>query len=128
MIDYPEYENTTSLSEDEKVRLGSFLRELRTEKHISQESLSEVIDCSPQYVSDVERGKYSLSLKKIMIVCEKYNVSSDRLIYGTPDKYSEFDSRSLVMRLIDDLNKDQIDIVIENLKTLRKAFGMNPKD
>ena len=125
MIEYTEFENTKHLTEEEKIRMGSYLRELRDEKNVSQEKLSEVIDCSPQYISDVERGKYSLSLKKVMLVCEKYNISSDRLIFGSPDKFSEFDSRSLVMRLIEDLNSEQIGIVIENLRILRRAFGID---
>ncbi len=114
---------STSLSADEKKRLGSYLRQLREEKHLSQEEFSELMNCTPQYISDVERGKYAFSLKKIITLCDHFGISSDRLIYGNQERYSEYDKRTRILGLIEDMSLDQLDLVEEEIRLMKRAFN-----
>jgi transcriptional regulator with XRE-family HTH domain len=50
---------------DVRVRFGKRLREVRTEKGISQEKLAELAGLHRTYVSSVERGERNISLVNI---------------------------------------------------------------
>ena len=117
------YETSTSLTPEEKKRLGSYLKAFREERRLSQEQFSEITSCSPQYISDVERGKYAFSLKKILMICEHFDIPSDRLIYGSQDRYSEYDKRTHILRMIENLSVDQLDLVEEGLRVILKMLA-----
>ncbi len=111
-----------ALNNEEKKRLGTLLKSFREERHLNQEEFAGIIGCTGQYVSDVERGKYSLSLKKYMTICDHFGVSADELIYGKHGTYSEFDVRNRIIRQIDDMNIDQIDLLEDQIKLMKKMF------
>lgn len=46
-------------------KFGARIRELRMQRHISQEELGFRCQLSKNYISDVERGKRNISLKVI---------------------------------------------------------------
>ncbi|MBO6113052.1 MAG: helix-turn-helix transcriptional regulator [Lachnospiraceae bacterium] len=112
--------DTYSLTDEEKLRLGRSLKEIREEKHLSQDDLARLLNCTPQYISDVERGRYGLSLKKLMLFCKECEISCDTLIYGRPGVYPENDERRRIMDLLDRLNEDQLSAVREFLKAVLK--------
>ena len=55
--------DSLSLTESEKNRMGENIRRLRDEKDISQDRMSKLLQCTPQFISDVERGRYALASK-----------------------------------------------------------------
>jgi transcriptional regulator with XRE-family HTH domain len=48
---------------DIKVQFGNRLREIRTQKNISQERLAELAGLDRTYVSKIERGQRNISLE-----------------------------------------------------------------
>ena len=110
-----------SLTDNEKKRIGKSLKQLREERGVSQEQLSKMLNCSKQYISDVERGRFGLSLKKVLLISEAYDVPCDVLLYGDPERYKRDDDRTRVMRLVDGLNSDQIAAVVELIKASIKV-------
>jgi transcriptional regulator with XRE-family HTH domain len=47
---------------------GARLKQLREEKELTQEQLAEVIDVTPQHLSDIERGKYAPRFDKLPLI------------------------------------------------------------
>lgn len=64
------------------IRLGNKIRELRTEKHISQESFAFESGFDRTYVSMVERGKRNLSIVNLRRISVTLGVSLCNLLNG----------------------------------------------
>ena len=64
------------------VEIGKRIKSKRKELNLTQEQLSEIIDVSPSYVSEIERGTSISSLATITKITQTLNVSLDYLIYG----------------------------------------------
>ncbi len=112
-----------ALDINEKKRLGSLLKSFRESRGLNQEELAQILGCTGQYVSDVERGKYCLSLRKYMTICEHFGVSSDELLYGTSKAYSEYDIRNRIIRQIDGLSARQIELLEEQIGLMKRMFA-----
>lgn len=64
--------------------VGKFLRGIRTEKGLTLEKISETLNVSSTFISDVERGKKSPSDQLIRGIANVYEVNEDELftMYG----------------------------------------------
>ena len=58
------------------------IKEAREKAHLTQEQLAEVLNCSPQYVSLMETGRYLISIKMLRTLCTELKVSSDAILFG----------------------------------------------
>ena len=114
---------TNALDINEKKRLGALLKVFREERHMNQEEMAGIIGCTGQCISDVERGKYSLSLKKYMTICDHFGVSADELLYGASKDYSEYDIRNRIIRQMDGLSARQIELLEEQIGLMKKMFA-----
>ena len=56
---------TIDIDKDYNLFVGLRIREIRESLHLSREKFSEKCDISPSFLSDVERGKKSLTSKTI---------------------------------------------------------------
>ena len=56
------------------------MRELRLERHLTQQDVAKYLGISQQVYSNYERGARSLSLPQFVDLCEFYNVSSDYML------------------------------------------------
>ncbi|TDL58318.1 XRE family transcriptional regulator [Paenibacillus dendritiformis] len=61
------------------------IREIRKDKKISGTRIAQLLDISPQYYYDIERGKKSLSAEKAAKLAEIFGVSVDYLL-GVSDE------------------------------------------
>ena len=59
------------------------LKKKETNFGITQEKLSELVDISPSYVSEIERGSTVTSLATISKISQILDVSLDYLVFGT---------------------------------------------
>ena len=64
------------------MEVGARVKAARESREVTQERLAELVDVSPQYVSDMERGVVGLSLTTLKRVCTVLGVSSDTLLFG----------------------------------------------
>ena len=53
------------MKENVKLKFGSTIKKLRTEKGISQEKLAELSDLHRTYIGSLEMGKRNISLENI---------------------------------------------------------------
>lgn len=59
---------------------GENLKQLRKEKHLSQEELAEILDVSRQAISKWEQGNGYPEVEKLLLLSKKLNVSLDQLL------------------------------------------------
>lgn len=68
------------MRQDALLLFGLRVRELRSEKAISQEELAALTELDRTYISGIERGKRNLSLKNILKIASALNVTPSQLL------------------------------------------------
>lgn len=63
------------------VRIGARVREARERSKLTQEQLAEKLECSPQFISDLERGVVGLSIPTLKGLCLALGISSDSILF-----------------------------------------------
>lgn len=66
--------------------IGKKIQNKRKELKITQEKLSEIIDVSPSYISEIERGSSICSLSTIVNIAKILDLSLDYLVFGITEK------------------------------------------
>jgi len=102
-------------------RIGERIKYIRNQNRLSQEELAEYADVSPVYISNIERGEKSPSLKIIIAVANALNISTDSLLVDSllapgANPYSD------LFALISDCTKEENDIIIENMRRLKEIL------
>jgi transcriptional regulator with XRE-family HTH domain len=69
------------------IKQGDYLKRLRIERGLSQESLSEVLGISRQSISKWEQGNSAPDIDNIKKLSDYFNVSVDSIVNGEPDKF-----------------------------------------
>lgn len=62
------------------VQIGARVCLLRRSQGLTQEQLSEMLDCSVQFLSMVERGQRGMSLRMLCTCANAFRVSADELL------------------------------------------------
>ena len=76
--------------------MGLRISNLRKQKGLTQEQLSELMDVSIQMVSNLERGIKAIKIDNLICISEILDVSTDYLLCG---KYSTSDISELMQKL-----------------------------
>ncbi len=64
-------------------QIGLRVKNSRRKKHLTQEKFAEIIDVSPHYIYEIERGSKSMSIYTLDSVATNLGVSTDYLLYGS---------------------------------------------
>ena len=70
------------------VEIGKRIKIKRKETNLTQEKLSEIIDVSPSYISEIERGASICSLATISNISTVLKTSLDYLVFGITENNS----------------------------------------
>ena len=103
------------------ISIGSRVQKIRAERNLTQEKFAELLGCSRNHLSALERGTSAFSIERLMNVCKILNVSADQLLFdGDPKSIAA----PIVCRL-EELDPKHIlfierflDLYIDSLKTL----------
>lgn len=76
------------------VDIGERIKAARTSANVTQERLAEMIDVSPQYVSDLERGVVGLSVATLRSICAQLGVSSDSILFQAENTEYDFNKKT----------------------------------
>lgn len=60
--------------------IGANIKRLRKKRGLSQEALSEMVACSPTYISHIERGTRTMSVETFVRSANALQVSADELL------------------------------------------------
>ncbi len=60
--------------------LQSNIKKYRLQKGLTQEKLAELCNISPDYISEIERGKKTPSLKRLIIISDILKVETYKLL------------------------------------------------
>ena len=72
--------------------LGLKVKNLRTKRKITRETLAERIGVSSRFLADVEAGKVGISLSTLVNICGELAVSADYLLgISSNDEDTEYD-------------------------------------
>ena len=62
------------------ISIGKRIKTLRRRRGLSQMTLSEMVDCSPTYISYIENGYKSMSLETFVEIVNALNSTADELL------------------------------------------------
>lgn len=72
----------------ESVGIGARIRDERERLGLTREKMAEVLDITPGYIADLERGEARLSVQGLINLCQLFHCSSDYLLFGRTDSLS----------------------------------------
>ena len=107
-----------TLSKEAKVQMGIRIREARDRAGFSQEKLAEVLDKTPQFVSDLERGVTGASLATAIRICEVLHASSDYILLGR-----KADGSSDTIAEFEYLSEPEKDLINRGIQLFIEAFS-----
>lgn len=61
--------------------MGRQIKKCREDARLTQEELAEILECTPQYISLLENGRYGISVKMLRTLCLALNISSDSILF-----------------------------------------------
>lgn len=70
--------------------IGKRIKAKRLELKLTQEKLSEIIDVSPTYISEIERGGSICSLFTLVKIANTLSTSLDFLVFGITPSNSDY--------------------------------------
>ena len=100
--------------------IGLQIKKAREGARLTQEELSEILDCSPQYVSLLENGRYGISLKMLRRLCEALNVSSDSILFPNQGR----NCLDIISYKCSDLSDEQFRLLIEIINRYIEAVTL----
>jgi len=97
--------------------LGRRIREERQRIGLTQEELAEKINVSTTYVGFIERGERSVTLEKLILLAECFQLPIDALLHDAPTQEPEARERQLKL-LWDQASSAQQDIILSIIKVI----------
>lgn len=102
------------MEELDYVEIGKRVREQRLKNKFTQEKLSELIDVSPSYISEIERGNSISSLQTIAKLSFVLKTSLDYLVFGITITNSSY-TFSEILKNIPEKNQKLYISLCENI-------------
>lgn len=66
--------------------IGSRIKSERKKRSLSQEKLAELINVTPHYIYEIERGLKAMSLETLVNMSEAMGLSADYILFGDRQK------------------------------------------
>ena len=101
------------------IQIGEQIKTAREQAKLTQEQLSERVEVSPQYISDLERGVVGISIPTLKRVCTTLGVSSDQILFGTATK----NRAAAINDLCKSLTEEQFVILADVVGKFVEAIG-----
>ena len=107
--------------------LGKRIRADRLSKCLSQEQLSELVDCSPTHISHIENATTKLSLEMLVAIADALQVSPDKLLAD-----NVYQSKAVltdeVAAVFADTTPDQMYVMLQTARTVKTAMSTRRSD
>lgn len=100
------------------IQMGLRIREKRELLRMSRETLAELTDISPTFLSDVENGMKGISFTTLQKMCAVLHTSADYLVLGT----TEHTDTSRLCELLEHIDQEYLPMVEELICTYIKSI------
>jgi transcriptional regulator with XRE-family HTH domain len=107
---------------DYNAQVGSRIRASRELMGLSRERFAELCDISDSFLSDVERGKKSLTVKTLNKICVAANLSADYIVLGVAPE-GVTDEVAALVALLKGLPSHQLQNSVDLLSLFMKALS-----
>ena len=97
--------------------IGQRIKEVRNEKHLTQEYLANVTGVNVSHVSNIETNKVKISLTLLINICNALNVTMDYMLeneYHTPTSTTEKE----LFNTIKDMDTSKLETLLRIAKVL----------
>lgn len=97
--------------------IGQRIKEVRNEKHLTQEYLANVTGVNVSHVSNIETNKVKISLTLLINICNALDVTMDYLLeneYHTPTSTTEKE----LFNTIKDMDASKLETLLRIAKVL----------
>lgn len=97
--------------------IGQRIKEVRCEKHLTQEFLAHATDVNVSHISNIETNKVKVSLTLLVGICNALGVTLDYLLeneYHNPTSVTEKE----LLNAIKDMEKDKLETLLRIAKVL----------
>jgi len=105
---------------DLRTILGTNVKKYHTINGFSQAKLAEILDISPNFISDIETGKRWLSSDTLVNLTEALNVETYE--FFLPQQVTTNDITAFIQTYTEEAVKIASEAVISSLDTLRKQY------
>ena len=88
-----------------QIEFGKRIKNLRTDRNITQDQLAEELNISCRHLRNIENGAKASSYDILLTISELFNVSTDYLLKGNEHTYSDLKRRlESVMRDLEEIH------------------------
>ena len=97
--------------------IGQRIKEVRTEKHLTQEYLASITGVNVSHISNVETNKVKISLTLLVNICNALNITIDYLLeneYHNPTSITEKE----LFNTIKNMEHSQLETLLRIAKVL----------
>lgn len=97
--------------------IGQRIKEVRNEKHLTQEYLANVTGVNVSHISNIETNKVKISLTLLINICNALNVTMDYMLeneYHTPTSTTEKE----LFNTIKDMDTSKLETLLKIAKVL----------
>lgn len=97
--------------------LGIRIKQCRKARHLTQEKLAELIDVSPHYIYEIEKGLKCMSLPTLIDLSRALNISTDYLLFGQ-SFHAPIEQGEQLKSILNEIPPQQRDNIAEVIKLL----------
>ena len=102
--------------------IGEKIKNIRSEKKITQEELAEIVGLSVGYISNIETAKKKVSLTTIIKISNALDISLNNLLLGSQVTFSNNELTYEFNLLIHDCNRYEKQLILEAAKSEKVAL------
>ncbi|MEA4962782.1 hypothetical protein SDC9_138721 [bioreactor metagenome] len=96
--------------------IGERIRKEREKLALTREKLAEIIDLSPLYIGQLERGERQMSLNTLMKISNCFHVSTDYLLKGKDAVNINYGEQK--SSLIDRCSEEEMSIIEDMIRVI----------
>lgn len=106
---------------EEYKKIGSRIREIRLQRHMSQAVLAEKANVHISHISDIENGKSTLLLPTFIRITEALQVSADVLLRSHIPEVNNL-YKSEFAEVLEDCTPSEIDSILNIVKEVKRSM------
>lgn len=92
--------------------IGKQIRNVRKERNITQDMLSQITSLSVNHISHIETGASALSLPALLSICRALDTTADRLLYDNLPVSNQTYLNADIAQCFQDITKDESAVML----------------